>query len=130
VGVQGTVLASTNTTNWTFIGTITEKSLYGVACHEGQLVAAGVEGSIVRSQVIPDLTPVRFVQFSRRNHQNSYLLAGKPDQRFTLDRSSSMTVWTPGLLLEFLDSSGTLLLLEAVNTNPPPTEFYRATVVP
>lgn len=130
VGVQGTVLASTNATNWAFIGTITEKSLYGVACYNGQLVAAGVEGSIVRSQVIPDLTPVQFLEFSRRDNQNVYLLTGKPDQRFTLDRSSSLTDWVPGLLLEFLDSSGTLLLLDTVVTNPPPTEFYRATVVP
>jgi hypothetical protein len=130
VGVQGTVLASTNTTNWTFIGTITEKSLYGVACHEGQLVVAGIEGSIVRSQVVPDPTPVRFIEFSRRDNRNSYLLAGQPDQRFTLDRSSSLANWTPGLLLEFLDSSGTLLLLDSINTNPPPAEFYRATVVP
>lgn len=130
VGVQGTVLASTNATNWTFIGTVTEKSLYGVACHDGQLVAAGIEGSIVRSQVIPALTPVRFIEFSRRDNQNTYLLAGKPDQRFTLDRSSSLTNWMPGLLLEFLDSSGTLLLLDSISTNPPSTEFYRATTVP
>jgi hypothetical protein len=130
VGVQGTVLASTNTTNWTYIGTITEKSLYGAVCHNGQLVAAGVEGSIIRSQVIPDPTPIQFLRFSRQNNQNLYLLAGKPDQRFTLDRSASLTDWAPGLLLEFLDSSGTLLLLDAVTTNPPPTEFYRATVVP
>jgi hypothetical protein len=130
VGVQGTVLASTNTTNWTYLGTITEKSLYGVACHDGQLVTAGVEGSIIRSQVIPDLTPVRFLQFSRQRGQNFYLLAGTPGQRFTLDRSSSLTDWIPGLLLEFLDSSGTVLLLDNATTNPPPTEFYRATVVP
>ena len=130
VGVQGSVLASTNAINWAFIGTITEKSLYGVASHDGQLVAAGIEGSIVRSQVIPNLTPVRFVQFSRRNGQNSYLLAGKPDQRITLDTSASLTNWMPRLLLEFLDSSGTLLLLDSINTNPPPAEFYRATVIP
>ena len=130
VGVQGTVLASTNTTNWTYVGTITEKSLYGVACHNGQLVATGVEGSIVRSQVIPDPTPIRFLQFSRQNNQNLYLLAGKPDQRFTLDRSLSLTDWVPGLVLEFFDRSGTLLLLDAATTNPPPTEFYRATATP
>jgi hypothetical protein len=130
VGVQGTMLASTNATNWSYIGAITEKSLYGVACYNGQLVAAGVEGSIIRSQVIPDLTPIQFLQFSRQRDQNFYLLSGKPDQRFTLDRSSSLTDWIPGLLLEFLDSSGTLLLLDTVTTNPPLTEFYRATAAP
>jgi len=130
VGTQGALLVSTNAANWLYLGTITEKSLYGAACHGGQLVAAGVEGAIVRSQVIPDLTPVHFLNFSRRDGQNAFLMAGKPDQRFTLDETFSLTNWTPGLLLEFLDSSGTLLLLEPIGTNPPPTEFFRATNVP
>jgi hypothetical protein len=130
VGTQGAVLASSNAVEWISIGTITDKSLYGVACHGGQLVAAGVEGVIVRSQVIPDLTPVRLLNFSRHDNQNLYLFAGRPDQRFTLDRSLTLTNWTPGPKLEFLDSTGTLLLLENAVTNAPPTEFYRATIVP
>lgn len=130
VGTQGTVLASTNAVNWTNIGTITEKSLYGVACHDGQLVAAGVEGSIVRSQVIPDLTPVQVLKFARTNNQNLFLLAGKPDQRFTLDRSTALTNWSTGPVLEFLDSSGTLLLLDYADTNAPASQFYRATLDP
>lgn len=130
VGTQGAVLASSNAVNWVSVGTITEKSLYGVACHDGQLVAAGVEGAIVRSQVIPDLTPMRFLGFSQRTNVSAYLIAGKPDQRFTLDRSPTLTNWTPGLLLEFLDSTGTLLLLETIDPNAPPSQFYRATLIP
>jgi hypothetical protein len=94
------------------------------------LVAAGVEGAIVRSQVIPDPNPVRVLNFSRRDNQNLYLFSGQPDQRFSLDRSVTLTNWSPGLTLEFLDSSGTLLLLENPVTNPPPAEFYRPTIVP
>jgi hypothetical protein len=130
VGTQGTVLASSNAVEWISIGSITDKSLYGVASHEGQLVAAGVEGVIVRSQVISDTTPVRFLNFTRHDNQNLYLFSGKPDQRFTLDRSLRVTNWAAGSILEFLDSSGTLLLLENALTNPPPMEFYRATLSP
>lgn len=130
VGVLGTVLASSNAVNWVSLGTITEKALYGVAGYGGQLVAVGVEGTIVRSRVSPDLTPVRILNFSMQTNFNSYLFGGRTDQRFTLDRSAEMTRWTPGLRLEFLDSSGTLLLIEAVGTNRPPTEFYRATLQP
>ncbi len=130
VGTQGTVLASTNAVSWTNIGTITEKSLYGVACHDGQLVAAGVEGAIVRSQVIRDLTPVQFLKFGRTNNQNLFLFAGKPDQHFTLDSSTMVTNWSTGSQLEFLDSSGTLLFLQSASTNTPASQFFRATLTP
>jgi hypothetical protein len=130
VGTQGAVLASSNAIDWISIGTITDKSLYGVASHDGQLVAAGVEGAIVRSQVIADSTPVRFLNFSRRDNQNIFLISGKPDQRFTLDRSSTFTNWSRGVTLEILDSSGTLLFLENTMTNSRPSESYRATLVP
>lgn len=128
VGTQGAVLASTNAIAWTNIGTITEKSLYGVA-HDGrgQLVVAGVEGAIIRSQVVPDLTPVEFVEYSRATNHNLFLISGNPDQRFRIERSSSLnTNWSPGPVLEFLDNSGTLLFLEDTGTNAPPREFYRA----
>jgi hypothetical protein len=117
--------------NWTSIGTITEKSLYGVAHNgAGQLVVAGVEGAIIRSQVIPDLSPVEFLEFSRETNHNVYLISGKLDQRFQLDSSATLTNWSAGPILEFLDSSGTLLFLQDTGTNAPPHEFYRATLVP
>jgi hypothetical protein len=131
VGTQGAVLASTNAVNWTSIGTITEKSLYGVAHNgEDQLVVGGVEGTIIRSQLIPDRSPVEFLEFSRQTNHNVYLISGKPDQRFRIDGSSSFTNWSAGPVLEFLDSSGTLLFLQDTGTNAPLREFYRATVVP
>jgi hypothetical protein len=130
VGTQGAVLASTNAIAWTNIGTITEKSLYGVA-HDGrgQLVVAGVEGAIIRSQVVPDLTPVEFVDFSRATNHNLFLMSGKPDQRFRIEHSFAFTNWSRGQVFEFLDSSGTLLFLEDTGTNAPPREFYRAPLV-
>jgi hypothetical protein len=73
---------------------------------------------------------VRFLNFSRRDNQNIFLISGKPDQRFTLDRSSTFTNWSRGVTLEILDSSGTLLFLENTMTNSRPSESYRATLVP
>jgi hypothetical protein len=130
VGTQGTVLASSNALDWVSIGTITDKSLYGVAGHGGQLVLAGVEGAILRSQVIPNLEPVRILNYSRRDQQNLYLFVGQPDQRFTLDQSINLDHWITGPTLEFLDNSGTLLFLQNVMSNAPPAQFYRATLAP
>jgi hypothetical protein len=132
VGTQGAVLSSTNGVNWSYRGTITEKSLYGVAHHQGKLLAAGVEGAIVRSPVVPDLTPVQFLKYARveTNRHNLFLIAGQPDQRFTIDHTASFTNWNVGPTFEFLDSSGTLLILEDTGTNAVPQEFYRATLVP
>ena len=42
---------------------------------------------------------------------------------------SSFTNCTNGPVLEFLDSSGTLLFLEETDTNAPSREFYRAALV-
>jgi hypothetical protein len=130
VGNQGAVLRSTNSVDWEYLGTITEKSLYGVTHHEGKLLAVGVEGAILRSPVIPDLTPVEFLKYQRQDTNNLFLVAGRPDQRFTIEHTSSFTNWNTGPRLEFLDSSGTLLFLENTETNSNAREFYRATLQP
>lgn len=127
VGTQGTVLHSRNLIEWTPIGTITEKSLFAAASHQGQLIIAGVEGAILRSQVLPDPSPIAIQGFSRRNGQNLFLFVGKPDQRFTLDRSLNLSRWSTSTPLEFHDGSTTLLHLDESQ----PTldkEFFRATL--
>jgi hypothetical protein len=130
VGTQGTVLTSSNLVHWATLNTITRKSLYGVSSSDGQIVVAGVEGVILRSQVLPDLTPVSFLDFSRRQQQNLYLFSGKPNQRFTMERSADLMNWSRGPVFEFLDGTGTLLLFEDSTGNSPPEEFYRTTLVP
>ena len=134
-GNQGTLLASTNTVDWINIGTVTQKSLYGLATQNGQLVTVGVEGVIIRSQITPILDPIRFLNFAHTPEHNLFLVAGKPDQRFTIDRTPDLsrpasTNWVRGPILEILDSTGTILYLEDTPTNPPPQLFYRGTVVP
>jgi len=129
-GNQGTMLVSTNATNWTSIGTVTKKSLYGLTIHSNQLVTVGSEGVIIRSQLIPPTTPVSITKYSRSTGQDLFLFSGQPDQQFYLRNSGSVVTnasytWTNSPLLEFYDSSGILLYLEDAETNGSPRQFYR-----
>ncbi len=124
VGTGGTVLASANLTTWTEVGTLTWKSLFGVVSDGAQLVAVGVQGIILRSQIVPRQTPISFVNYTRSAGRNLFLFGGQPDQRFTLESSPDLLNWGSGLDLEFIDGTGTLLLLD--DSSPElPREFYR-----
>jgi hypothetical protein len=129
VGNNGTVLASANLSNWTNVGSITGRSLYGAASQNGQLVAVGLQGTILRSQVIPDLTPPIFVSYAQTNGENIFVVAGQPDQQFTLDSSNDLTNWMVGPTLDLIYGSGTLLFITPVSTNGSSAQFYRATLV-
>lgn len=124
-GNQGTVLASVNGVTWTNVGTITQKSLFGLASNDGQLLAVGVEGAIVRSQLTPLNLPFRFVNFGRVADQHLFLVAGHTDQRITFDSTTNLVDWTEGITLEILDPSGSLLFLEKADTNNLPRQFFR-----
>jgi hypothetical protein len=133
IGHNGTVLSSTDLVNWISRGTITLKSFFGAATDSQQLVCVGVEGIILRSPVVPELTPVSVLNYSRVSTNNTafnlFLFGGKPDQRFTLDRSTNLlsAAWAAGPLLDITDGSGTLYYIETLTgTNLPPTEYYRA----
>jgi hypothetical protein len=130
VGAQGTVLQSGSLTTWTNLGTLTEKSLYGVAGTSNQIAAVGIEGVALRSLLAPSLAPVSITRIDRSSGQNLLLLSGRVDQRVTLQRSPELTNWVDGITLEFIDRSGTLLLLEAAETNGPPREFFRGRMAP
>jgi hypothetical protein len=126
-GNQGTVLISTDTTNWVSSGTITKKSLYGLVIYQGQLVTVGAEGVIIRSQLIPATTPVTINQYSRVSGDDIFLFTGQPDQEFYLNASTNLSTWSQGTLLDFLDSSGTLLYTTEGSTNAP-QEFFRTSL--
>jgi len=135
VGNQGVVLActnfSTNYARWTSIGTLTTKSLESAATQNGQLVAVGFEGSILRSQVIPATTPVNFIGYSQASGYNVFSVQGLVDQQFTLDSSTDLMNWVTGPLLDLSYGDGTLVLYQSVATNNPArTQFYRCTLVP
>jgi hypothetical protein len=124
-GTQGTLLTSTNAVDWNPIGTLTGKALYGAASYNGQLILCGVEGAILRAQLRPQLQPARFEQFTRQNGYNVYLISGQPDQRWTLEQSQDYAEWLSGPSFEFLDSSGTVLLLQKQPEDEPAHQFYR-----
>jgi photosystem II stability/assembly factor-like uncharacterized protein len=139
VGHGGTVLSSADLETWTDMGTLTLKSLYGAATDSKQLVTVGVEGIILRSQVVPDLAPVTILNYDRISTNgaapayNVFLFGGKVDQRFSLDSRTNLvgSAWTPGPELEFTDSSGTLYYVETMtDTNLPPIEFYQTRLLP
>ena len=138
-GTQGTVLRSSDGLVWTSLGTITAKSLYALATDGSRLFAAGFEGVIVRAPLVPDLTPIEILAYSRLDgpetgsHQNLFLFGGRVDQRFTLDYGTlgEDGGWTTGPLLEFLGRSGTFYYLETVSGgSSAPAEYYRGRMVP
>ncbi len=152
VGTLGTVLTSTNFVNWSNAGTITARSLYGAATQDGQLVVVGIQGTILRSQVVPILAPVNFIAYAQSSGLNLFLVACTnivgsvvttnaggatvtnllaefvPDQQFTLDSSTNLLNWTTGPLLT-LPASGTLVFITPQPTNPPSCQYYRTTLV-
>ena len=100
------------------------------ASQNSQLVAVGLQGTILRSQVIPDLSPIKFVNYTQVATQNVFVVAGHADQQFTLDSSSDLTNWVTGPTLDLIYGSGTLLFITPAPTNEPPAQFFRTTVVP
>lgn len=139
VGTQGTCLASTNGILWTNVDTITQKSLYAAATDNGQLVTVGAEGIILRTQIVPVLSPVNIRAYSRVANANAtafqslYLFAGQVDQRFTADHRPDLGTnsWVTGPQFEIFDSSGTLYYLEtSYSTNALPREYFRTTLIP
>jgi hypothetical protein len=139
VGTQGTVLTSSNAVDWTSRGTISQKSMYAAATDANQLITVGVEGIIIRSQIVPDLTPVNILSYALYADTNAatlnnlFLFGGKADQRFTLDYRFAFdtNAWITGPQLEFYDSSGTFFYLETQpKSNAPPQQFRRGTLTP
>jgi hypothetical protein len=127
VGTQGAVLASTNGITWSSLGTITQKSLFAAAADtfRHQLVTVGIEGAILRAQP----GPLAFLQYAHAAGTNSFAISGTPGRKFTLERSSDLATWTNLATLELVDNSGEVVF-EEERTNAPPTEFYRAALLP
>ena len=127
VGANGTVLTSPDLVLWEAKGTITGLSLYGALANEGQLLSVGLEGIILRKEIVPRTTPILIrwerVAAADGGVTNNFSFRGFPGQRFSLDRSVNLKTWEPGPDLELLDGSG---VLEYSNTTRAEREFYRA----
>ena len=139
VGLSGKVLVSTDGLAWFDEGTITRKTLYTAFTDHERLIVAGDEGTILRTPVLSQTSPVGLEAYSRElapngeTWENLYLLTGQTDQQFTLDHATDLAehAWTLGPTLEFRDASGTLIYWESVPAaNSPPIEFYRTASPP
>ena len=127
IGANGTVLTSPDLESWQAKGTITGLSLYGALANSGQLLAVGLEGIILRKEVVSRTSPI-LIRWERAvsadgEVTNNFDFRGFPGQRFSLDRSPDLKAWEPGPDLELLDGSG---VLEYSNTTRAEREFYRA----
>jgi photosystem II stability/assembly factor-like uncharacterized protein len=126
-GDNGTVLGSVDTTNWTAYPTITYENLFGLAHNDGQLVAVGAEGVIIRSLIFPPATPVAINSYSHVAGDDIFLFTGVPDQQFYLQNSVNLPDWNQGRLLEFFDGEDALIYV--IDTNTQSQTFYRTSAV-
>jgi hypothetical protein len=119
----------------------TVKSIFGAATFGGQLIFTGVEGVVLRNQLVPRLTPANFLGYDQSlvtetNGVTSYelfLFGGEPDQFFAFQSSTNLATgsWSNNASLELFDASGTMYLLRSRDqTNTPPHELYRTMQVP
>ncbi len=129
-GNQGVVLRSADLATWSPSVVPSKKSFFGLAASGGQLVMGGVEGALLRMQLVPDTTPVKFAGYGKALDQSLVLLSGNTDQKFALETSTNLVDWVEGVTFEIVDRSGTLLIKQTTDTNSTNREFYRARMVP
>lgn len=139
VGTQGAFLQSTNLVDWTSPGMVTGKSLYSLASNGAQMLAAGIEGLVLRSRPLPFTNQVEVISYSFATDTNNvqqsvFLFAGEPDQKFNLDVTAPFTPsigWTNLAQFEITDSQGFFFYVENVSTNIlPASRIYRTDLVP
>jgi hypothetical protein len=109
-GSAGLILSSPNLVTWTITRSITSKSLYSAITDGQQLIMSGLEGVIIRNQLVPITSPVNFVTLGMTSTGTLFLFEGVVDQRFALEQALDLnTPWTPAASLEILSSGGTLV---------------------
>jgi hypothetical protein len=145
VGTQGTILSSSDLASWTPVPSPTIKSLYAAAANGGALFCLGIEGVILRNQVQPITSPVRFLgydlsysvgmlsQVSYTNMYELFLFGGQPDQLFQFQSATDLVSgpWTTLAEFELFDSSGTIYLIRTRDKAIAPAgQFYRTRPLP
>ena len=127
VGANGIVLTSSDLVNWESKSSVSTLSLYGALGNDGQLLSVGLEGVVLRKQIVPRSSPI-LLRWDRSvsvdgGFTNQFVFRGFPGQRFTLDRSVDLYQWETGPQMELIDGSG---VLEYSNSTKANKEFYRA----
>jgi hypothetical protein len=110
VSSGGWMTTSSNAVDWVASKSITSRSLYGVATDGGQLISVGLEGVILRSELVPSTNQIAILSHSVAASSSLFLFSGVPGQRFWLESAPQIgTVWQSESVLEFHDSTGTLI---------------------
>lgn len=123
-GGSGLILTSPDAATWSVTSSITSKSLYSAVTDGQQLVMAGLEGVILRSQIVPLTTPVNFVSIENGANETLFLFEGVADQRFELEQNSRLGgAWIPVAPLE-IPATGTLLYTQPLDSAT--SKFFRA----
>ena len=127
VGASGIVLMSSDLVKWESKSSVSTLSLYGALGNDGQLISVGLEGVVLRKQIVPRSSPILLrwdcsVSVDGE-FTNKFVFRGFPGQRFTLDRSVDLYKWETGPQMELIDGSG---VLEYSNSTKANKEFYRA----
>lgn len=106
----GWQVSSTDAVNWTASKSITARSLYSAASDGAQIVAAGLEGVIIRQQLAVSTAPVNFLSAAAAADQGLFLFGGQPGQRFTLESQLALQQpWQSEATLEFGGDATTLV---------------------
>ena len=126
----GFLFRSADTELWRAITLPTPRSIYGIAAGEGQVVAVGLEGVILRRQLAAVLTPVEFFEYSYVDGVNRFVFGGAPDQFFALQRSEELDgSWQTIAELEIVKANGTLYF-EWPGPEGARSSFFRTTTLP
>ena len=96
-------------------------------------MVAGIEGVVLRNQVVPKLSPVNILDYNYSAVVNPdltasvyelFLFGGLPDQFFQFESSTNLSLWGTNTVLELFDPSGTIYVLRT-RDGTPSAEFYR-----
>ena len=121
---SGTVLSSTDSINWTLHPAISAKTLNSIVARGTQLIAAGLEGTILRADFSPPQSPVEILGYNRTDGVNLFLFQGELDQRFLLQSKSSLSdPWTTHSALELVHPEGSFIYETPIA--PGSSRFFR-----
>ena len=125
----GYLFRSPDTVFWRGITLATPRSIYGIAAGDGQAVAVGLEGVILRRQLAAVSGPVNFFEYDYTDGVNRFVFGGEPDQFFALQRTEKLDgSWQTVAELEIVKANGTLYF-----EWPSPeaeSSFFRTTTLP
>lgn len=133
VGTKGTMWWSSDLNQWNALEVPTGKSLYSITGNSRRILAAGIEGVILRTLTSSIFDPISINEPTIVNtlDQESLGMAllGVTDQKFEIQSSPDLLNWEPIIQDEITDPDGLyLFLLDFLtedNGTPLSSEFFR-----